>query len=244
MRSKRVRHAAAAMLCVVIAVAIGFSWLGYFARDPFTLLRPDADKARTDIAAVVLSGDMGLHVGMGPQVARRLVASGIPVVGINSLSYFRTTRTPADATALIEEAIRRANTLGGNRKLILIGQSYGADMLHVGLAGLPASFHQKIAMVALVVPEATVDFRASPGELLTFLMHEDDALPTARKLTWAPFLCIGGMEETVSLCPLLHQRNMHAVMLPGGHPLHSDATAVFQQITNEMSRAGLASVEN
>lgn len=241
MQSKNVRRGAAALLCVAAALVIAFSYLGYFASDPFTLLRPTAKTERTDVAAVVLSGDMGFRVGMGPQVAGRLVSSGIPVIGVNSLTYFRTTRDAADATALIESAIRHAEAFGGKRKLILIGQSYGADMLHVGLAGLPASFRKNIAMVALVVPETTVDYRASPSEMLTFMMHEDDALPTARQLTWVPFLCVGGKEERASLCPLLRQRNMHSVMLPGGHSLHNDAAAVFQQITDEVARVGLAS---
>jgi type IV secretory pathway VirJ component len=215
-----------------------FAWLGYLMGSPFTDVRPEGH-VRNDLAAVVLSGDMGFKVGMGKQIARRLADDNIAVVGINSLNYFRTTRTPAEATALIARAINRAQTVSHAPRVMLIGQSYGADMLHVGLAGLVPSLRARVALVALVVPGATVEYRASPGEMFTFLMDEADARPTGKLLDWVPVLCVFGTEESNSLCPLLWQRNVHAVSLPGGHPLHYDAGAVYRELRAEMTRAGL-----
>ncbi|MGV3770330.1 MAG: AcvB/VirJ family lysyl-phosphatidylglycerol hydrolase [Sphingobium phenoxybenzoativorans] len=224
-------------LCVAALLGY-FTWLGYFASAPFVTIIPQ--HPRTDVAAVVMSGDMGFKVGMGRQIARRLSDDGIPVIGVNSLTYFRTRRTAAEAAALVQESMRRAEALTHARRIILIGQSFGADMLHVGLAGLPPASRERVAMVALVVPGATVEYRASPGEMFTFLMHEDDALPTGRALTWAPLLCIFGEQESASLCPLLWQRNVHTVALPGGHPLHYDADAVYREVRREMVRARLS----
>lgn len=215
-----------------------FAWLGYFTGPPFTDVRPEGH-VRNDLAAVVLSGDMGFKVGMGRQIARRLADDNIAVVGINSLNYFRTTRTPAEATALITRAMNRAQAMSHAPKVMLIGQSYGADMLHVGLAGLAPALRARVALIALVVPGATVEYRASPGEMFTFLMDETDARPTGGQLNWAPVLCVFGAEERDSLCPLLWQRNVHAVSLPGGHPLHYDSAAVYGELRAEMTRAGL-----
>jgi type IV secretory pathway VirJ component len=94
-------------------------------------------------------------------------------------------------------------------------------------------------MVALVVPGATVEYRASPGEMFTFAMTEADALPTARKLDWAPLLCVHGQEEAASLCPLLHQPNVQTVALPGGHPLHHDVDALYHVLHAAFARQGL-----
>jgi type IV secretory pathway VirJ component len=226
-------------IAILVAALVGyFTWLGYFAHDPFVTVAP-ARRARQNITAVVMSGDMGFKVGMGRQIARRLSDDGIPVIGVNSLTYFHTRRSPAEATALVEDAMHRAEALTHAKHVILIGQSFGADMLHVGLAGLPVSDRARIAMIALVVPGATVEYRASPGEMFTFLMDEDDALPTARALTWAPTLCVFGDQENASLCPLLWQQNVHAIPLPGGHPLHYDADAVYREVRREMARAHL-----
>ncbi len=243
LKNQALRRIAIALFSFAAAVLLSFLWLGYLDKVPFTLVQP-AGVARRDVTAILLSGDMGFRVGMGPRIASRLAADGIPVVGVNSLTYFRTTRTPAQATALIQAAIGRARAAAPGRKLLLIGQSYGADMLHVGLAGLPRAQRADIAMVALVVPGATVEYRASPAEILTFAMPEADAMPTARQLDWTPTLCLSGREESASLCPLLRQPNVHAFALPGGHPLHYDADAVYRQIVAEMARAGIAPSAN
>lgn len=224
---------------VALGLLVWLTWLGTFSPDPFTNVMPVAGAPHRDVAAVVLSGDMGFRVGMSRQVASRLAAEGIAVVGVNSLSFFHTTRTPAEATGLIEAAMQRAQALGHVRRVVLIGQSFGADMLHVGLAGLPVMLRPQVAMVALVVPGATVAYRASPGEIFTFLLPEADARPTARRLGWAPLLCIHGMEEAASLCPLLRRPNLAVIALPGGHPLHHDVDALYRSIHAAMIRFGL-----
>ncbi|MDX3911402.1 MAG: AcvB/VirJ family lysyl-phosphatidylglycerol hydrolase [Sphingobium sp.] len=236
MKSRSIRRVGVAIVSLLIAASIGFCYLGYLSIDPFTTIRPA--RARSDAAAIVLSGDMGFRVGMAPQIASRLTAAGIPVVGVNSLTYFRTTRAPAEATALLNAAIGKAQAAFHPKKLILIGQSFGADMLHVALARLAPDLRRNIAMVALIVPGATVEFRASPSEIFTFTMKEEPALPTAKQIDWVPVLCVYGREESASLCPLLHQSDAHVVDLPGGHPLHYNATAVYRQLNDAMQRAG------
>lgn len=239
-RGKSVRPLALTITGIVLALLAAFAWLGYLGGDPFTTLRPAQYQPRADApVAILLSGDMGFKVGMGAKVAQRLVNDGVAVVGVNSLTYFRVNRTPQQATALLIDAIHHAQAINPQARLVLIGQSYGADMLHVGLAGLPASLRQHIALVTLVVPGATVANRASPAEILSFAMHEDDARPTGRQIDWAPLLCLYGVEESSSLCPLLLQPNAHVVALPGGHPLHGDANKVYHLIRSAMTQAGL-----
>jgi type IV secretory pathway VirJ component len=152
-------------------------------------------------------------------------------VAVNTLTYLRRTRTPADITSLIARAEQRALRLGHTDRVVLIGQSFGADMLHVGLIGLPASLRAKITRIALIVPEDTVQFRASPSEIFDLFTPTTAALPTARRLTWAPVLCVQGAEEADSLCPLLTQANVRRVALPGGHPLHRDADALYTSLS-------------
>ena len=224
---------------LLAAIALLFSWMGYFGGDPFTVLKPERYSPRAGApVAVIFSGDNGFRLGLGKRVAQRLEQDGVPVIGVNSLNYYRKTRTPAEAGLLIQQAIRHAKALNPNGRIILIGQSFGADMLHVGLANLPHALRREIAAVALVVPGATVEYRASPSEVFTFLLTEHDALPTARQLDWVPLACIYGAEETHSLCPLLHQKNARVVQLPGGHQLNWDTDAIARQVLNTMKQAG------
>jgi type IV secretory pathway VirJ component len=219
---------------VVSAIfALFLTYIGYFSPFDFEYIPATETPApgKADIAAVVVSGDMGLNIGMGGQIAERLAAAGIPVIGVNSLTFFRNKRSPNDVVTLINDATKAALKFGKAKQVILIGQSFGADMLPVGLVGMPAELRAKVRMVGLVVPTDTLYFRASPSEMFNWSKPDGDALPYSRKLTWVPTICIYGAEERASLCPALKQPNVHSVTLPGGHPLHRDADAVLNELS-------------
>ena len=215
---------------IAAAVAVLFAGLGYFGGQDVSVYPATAPAAapHSGVAAVVMSGDMGLNIGMGGQVSRRLADAGIPVIGVNSLSFFRTRRSPADVGALVEAVTRQALGLPGISRVVLIGQSFGANMLPVGAAALPPDLRAHVAMIGLVVPARTAEFRASPSEIFSWGEPEVDAVPAARSVNWLPVVCIYGAAETASLCPALTAANVQRVMLPGGHPLHRDTAAVFK----------------
>lgn len=230
-----------AVICVALmAMLSGFlAYLGYFGGLVFVTVPATVASrpAERGIGAVLLSGDMGFHVGMGPRIADRLAADGIPVIGVNSLTYFRTRRSPADNEALIVEALRHALAQPGIGRVVLIGQSFGADMLHAGLPALPQPLREKVSLVALVVPGDTIEFRASPSELFSLDPPDAPALPSARKLDWVPVICIDGAAEAHSLCPLLTMPNVRHVTLPGGHPLRRDADRVYSVLRQAIRAA-------
>lgn len=181
-------------------------------------------------AVVMLSGDMGDRTGMTPKVAARLHARGYAIVTVNSLSYFSPGRTAPEAATLVAGAMRRAMVLGRTDRVVLIGQSFGADMLHAALAEFPESARRPIEAIVLVVPGHDIVFRASPVELAGFETPDALAWPTASQLTWAPVTCIRGAREHNSLCPELSMPNVRRIVLPGGHPLRGDDAALAAAI--------------
>lgn len=224
------------LLAATFIAALGH--LGYLGGPVFVDFAADARPAGRleGITAVFLSGDMGLNVGMGRAVARRLAANGVFVVGVNTLTYFRKRRTPRETEALLAAAMRRALAVPGTRRVVLIGQSFGADMLQARLPSLPAASRSRVPMVALIVPGRTIEYRASPSDLFGLESPEVDALPTARHLGWTRTLCIQGAEETDSLCPLLGN-GVGRVALPGGHLLRYDSERVARVLLNAMLAA-------
>lgn len=212
----------------VLAGTAGYlRYIGYLGGPVFHVAPAAPDRPPPPYAIVFMSGDMGDRVGMGRQLIARMTADGIPVVALNTLRAFRTTQSPAQATALVAEAIDRARALAPSHRVVLIGMSFGADMLQVAAAGLPPASRRDVSSLALIVPGDTLDFRASPSELFSFGESLVDARPTARALGWVPTLCIWGVEETDSLCPSLDPRRIRVVGLPGGHPLNRDADRVY-----------------
>jgi type IV secretory pathway VirJ component len=165
---------------------------------------------------------MGLRFGMGPKVAPALAARGMPVLGISSAVNFAARRTRAELDAILAGAIRTALARTGAGKVVLIGQSFGADMIATAAPDLPAALRKKVAAISLVVPSRTVFFRADPTGI-TYL-GTPDARPARkmRELDWAPVICIYGVRESDSLCPALGSPSARVIALPGGHFLDRD----------------------
>ncbi len=227
-------------LLALFGAGLGYlAYLGYFGGTLFIPVAPDPQAAarRPAMAAVVLSGDMGFNAGMAPRTAKRLAADGISVIGVNSLVYFRKQRSPHEVEQLLAEAMRRAMAYGHTDHVVLIGQSFGADMIPVGLSQMPAALRDKITMVGLIVPTDTLFLRASPSELFNWAAPDADALVTARQLNWLPVTCISGREETTSLCPHMTSANLRQVSLPGDHYLDHDADGLHRVLLEAIDRA-------
>lgn len=212
-------------------------YIGNGALFDLRLAEPAADPNHPRAVALYLSGDMGFRTGLGPQVAERLTHRGIAVVTENSLRFFRTRRTPEEAGAMIAQGLRRAIALDPKARLLLLGQSFGADVIAPSLPYVPTALRRRIAFIGLIAPGATRQWRASPSAIFSFNEPKEDALTAARRLSWAPLLCIQGAQERDSLCPLLRQPNVSRLQLPGGHPLHHDADAVSAALLRAIGRS-------
>ncbi len=176
------------------------------------------------------STDVGLRL--------TLAAKGIPVLGVNSLAYFRKERTPTEAKKLINDVTSRALMLHGAQRVVLIGHSFGADQLQAALPAMPQMLREKVPLVVLLVLLDTNAYRATPAEIFSNGISDLPALPTARQLTWTQVMCIHGAEEAKSLCPLLQMPYVERVTLPGGHLLNRDLKRVFAAILQEIELAG------
>ncbi|MBN8845618.1 MAG: type IV secretion system protein VirJ [Sphingomonadales bacterium] len=230
------RYTAIVLAIVLIGALAFYVHAGWYRHGVFHAM-PAAGAGIDRPAIVMLSGDMGNRVGMTPKVAARLHARGYAVVTVNSLAFFSPRRTSTEAAALIADAMHRAEALGRTDKVVLIGQSFGADMLHAGLAELPVAERTPIRAVVLVVPGHDIIFRASPIELAGFETPDALALPTAARLGWTPVTCIWGAKETDSLCPELTLPNVRKVPLPGGHRLNFDDAALAAAILSAIAPA-------
>ncbi|MGW8204671.1 AcvB/VirJ family lysyl-phosphatidylglycerol hydrolase (plasmid) [Sphingomonas bisphenolicum] len=230
----------AALAGLTCALLLALWYIGYIGNAALFDLLPAkgaVDPRQPRAVALYLSGDMGFHAGLGPNVAERLTRRGIPVVTENSLRFFRTRRTPEEAGAMIAEGLRRAIAVDPKARLLLLGQSFGADIIAPSLPYVPTMLRRRIAFIALIVPGATRQWRASPSEIFSFNEPEEDAATAARRLSWVPLLCIHGAEEAASLCPALRQSNVTRLQLPGGHPLNHDADAVSAALSGAIGRA-------
>ncbi|BAV63726.1 virulence factor [Sphingobium cloacae] len=216
---------------ILALLAIGTLWFAAPYSDgtdfEWRALRPfPSAQARAPVAAMFLSGDMGFRFGMSGQVATALGGHGLPVAGFASPMLFARRRTLAQVDRIVRNAIRIALDRNRASRIVLVGQSYGADIVATAAPRLPPDLRSRIAAIVLIVPARNVYFRADP---LGFAYRgEPDARPmeAVRGIGWTPVLCIHGVEERDSLCPLLRGSAASILGLPGDHYLRHDDKAL------------------
>lgn len=185
-------------------------------------------------AIAFFSGDMGFSFGMSGKVAKGLAGDGVPVIGFSSPRYFAHRRTLDEANHIVADAVRLTIRRTGAKRIILMGQSYGADIVATTAPNLPIDVRDRLAGVVMIVPAQTVYFRSDP---LGLAYHgEPDARPLdgIAHFHAAPLVCIYGVEEEDSLCPPLSGKSVHIVALPGGHFLHHDQDRLLSTLTAQL----------
>jgi type IV secretory pathway VirJ component len=210
--------------------------IGYFQTDSFISIDAAAlpKQGHSGLAVVYLSGDMGFRLGTDDTMLNRLAADGLPVIGVNSVTFFKQKRSEVEVAQLLIDAARRALALKHVSRLIFIGHSFGADMVQAGLRRLPQDIRSKTRLIALVVPGRGLYYQVSAAERFNWTTADADGLATARLLTWAPTVCIFGQREKDSLCPLLLQPNVRKIALPGGHLLQHDGNAIYAALISAL----------
>lgn len=231
---KRRRRIAAGLALVVGAVGLFLEAGGFLDRDPHHLFA--ASGHRAGVSALYFSGDMGLRFGMGPVTSQALAANGVNVLGVNSSTLFRVHKTRAETNAIVAQAVADALRVAGHDQLVLIGQSYGADILQTGLVDLPASLRQNIRAVVLVVPGRDVFFRADPTGLAYRGVPDSNGAQTIRALGWVPLTCIYGDQEGDSACPAARGTGATVITMPGGHFLDHDSAGLLGQVLAAVTR--------
>ena len=232
---RRLAWIVAVAVCVLAVMTVLAAIAGFFDRDPVRLFA--AEGARRPIGVLYVSGDMGLRFGPAPYMVKGLAAQGIAVVAINAPTAFRRRQTRAGVDTAVADGVRRALAETHAARLVLIGQSYGADIVQTGLVALPADLRRHVAGVVLVVPGTSVFFRADPTGLAYRGVPDSQGIATLRRLTWTPVTCIYGVAETDSVCPHVRLSNLRAIGMPGGHFLGSDHAGLLRHILDAMRRA-------
>jgi type IV secretory pathway VirJ component len=194
-------------------------------------------KARdSDAMAVFLTGDGG-WAGLDRNVSGDLAAAGIPVVGLNTLKYFWTPRTPKGAAEDLNRILHYYLEHWHKKKVVLAGYSLGADVLPFMATHLPRELLDRTVLIALLGPskETAFEFHLSDwiGGTSKGLYP---VLPEVEHLNGKNLLCLYGERETDSLCPLIHQPGARAVALKGSHHFGGNFTAIAEHILKALEK--------
>lgn len=185
---------------------------------------------RTPYLAVLLTGDGG-WAATDKGLSADLAARGIPVVGWNSLRYFLHHRNPEGTTRDLERVLRTYLPLWHRQKVILIGYSFGADVMPFLAHRLAPDLRSRVALLALLGPDEKAGFRFHLSEWLGKDSKDTlPVLPEIEALRGLPILCAYGIAEAKSLCKELDPDRIHVLVRPGTHIIGKEYGPIVAEI--------------
>ena len=181
-----------------------------------------------DWLAVIYTGDMG-WTRFNAELAKRLNAAGVPVVGVNSLAYFWHEKSPEQGGKDLGRIIMAYRSAWTKKHVLLIGYSFGADVVSALANRLLPSEKSMLDAVAIIGGALKAQFEI---KLIGWIGLQAPGVPTAPEIEAirVPVLCLYGEDESHTVCPMLTGAHIRKIGLPGGHHMDRDYDAVASSV--------------
>ncbi len=177
-----------------------------------------------DTLVVLFSGDGGWGNTEIP-LSQDLAEAGVAVVGFNSPLYFNKEHPPIKIATDAENIISYYTTIWNKSKVILMGYSFGADIVPFVYAHLSPDTRQKITNLTLLAPTDTIEFFIG-NNFRSYPAYS--VLNEVKKIKDVQLVCFHGTLEIDSLCNHTNQKNIVKLSHQGGHLIRTN----YQSLLN------------
>jgi type IV secretory pathway VirJ component len=195
-----------------------------------------ATTPKLGVMAIVLSGDGGWR-DLDKQIAGILQSEGVPTVGLDTLRWFWSARTPQETGAELAWLIDLYTDKWKVPKVILVGYSFGADVLPDAYLTIPPEARAKVAQISLLGLATMADWQITvSGWLGKASSTARPTGPALAKLPPAIVQCVHGEGETDSACPSLEGTGVEIITTKGGHHFDGNYQALAEKIIDGFER--------
>ncbi len=245
--SKRVFGIVTALV-LVVAVAVLAYWLrlrpdnvkhGEFGVSDLPLVEVLPPHATQPAFAILYSGDGGWR-DLDRALAGILARKGMPVVGYDTLSYFWREKSLETAARDLERVIRFYRARWERNEVVLIGFSFGADVMPFLYNRLPENVRSSVKLVSLLSPGRGAAFSVNPTEWVHIKTRSEKVTPIAPELAKLPAAIVqcvyGEAEAPESVCVLPAAAGTHVLRKPGGHHFDEDYDRLADEVLAALVR--------
>lgn len=179
-----------------------------------------------------LSGDGGWWGDIDAQLANRLAGEGYAIVGIDTQIWFGPERTVPEIAAHLVQLAKQYGASAHASRLVLVGYSYGANVIPLALQKTPRDFNAKLAAIVLIAPERTTKLQVNLLEQMGIDPGDIDLAPALSALPRRATVCVFGQgEEDDTGCTLSALKGTELIGLPGAHHFDHDVKDLGDKIS-------------
>lgn len=182
-----------------------------------------------DTLTLFYSGDGGWR-DLDRDVAAEMAKRGYPVVGIDSLRYFWQHKSPQQGAADLASLMRGYGERWGSTRFVLIGYSFGADVLPAFYNLLDENARRQVDSIVLLAPARSGSFEIEVSGWFGKDGKEAPTGPELLKLPAAKVLCVYGMQESAESGCTLPGMPGEKLPLPGGHHYDGDYPRLAERL--------------
>lgn len=200
---------------------------------PLTVM--PVDKPALDTMAVVYSGDGGWR-DIDSEIGKALQQENIPVVGFDALRYFWNERQPQEVADDLAKVMGHYQKAWKIKHVLLIGYSFGADILPNTFNLLPAADQANVSQITLLGLSHQRDYVIHvDGWLGMSSGSKDDPSDDIAKIPGHLIQCIYGADDDDDACHALPKDKGYELLeLEGGHHFDGDYADLTKKITTSL----------
>lgn len=192
---------------------------------------------KLDTMAIFYSGDGGWR-DIDSQIGEYLQTQGIPTVGVDALRYFWSRKDQATTAKDLGRIIDAYRKKWKVNNVLLVGYSFGADVIPSAFDALPARLKAPVRQMSLLALTKSVDYEISVtgwfGAEGKF--QGGTTLDAVAKVDPALVQCIFGTDDDDAVCADLKDKGAEVVELPGDHHFGNDYDKVSEVILDGLRK--------
>ena len=180
-----------------------------------------------------LSGDGGFNK-FSNSLCEGINKKGFDVIALNSKSYFWDKKTPEQTATDVNNYLVKKLAGRKNQQVVMIGYSFGADVLPFILNRIPKDIHDKILVSFLMASSGSTDLEIHWSDILGGnSKREMDVVTELNKLINDKIVIISASDDGhLALNKISLKRYTHEV-LPCGHHFDGDTDEIIKVILND-----------